>query len=103
MFGVEPQEQWSKEEFAEFEVYAAVRLKNMLRSGLWATYALLANILCVVPFLDGFPFHREWDIVGRYLVLAAMALLLLFVYRWGLVWAAWQSARETRTAFGEPL
>jgi hypothetical protein len=102
MFGVEPQEQWTKEEVVEFEVYAAVRFKKMLRSGFWATCALLADILCVVPFLEGFPFHREWDTFGKYLVLAAMALLLWFVYRWGHVLAAWQSARQTKREFGDP-
>jgi hypothetical protein len=102
LFGVEPQERWTKEEAVEFEVYAAVRLKKLLQHALWATLALLIDALCVVPFLQGFPLHRGWELFGKYLVLAAMALLLWFVYRWGLVWAAWQNALETKREFGDP-
>jgi hypothetical protein len=98
MFGAEPQEPWSNEEKQEFEVHASARLRACAVGAMRAGAALAINILCIVPFLAGHRLHNHWDI-GKYLVLTAMGLFLWFVTKGGLVWASWQSARETRREF----
>lgn len=62
MFNSEPQETWTKEDAEEFERYAVAHLKKMWMSAAWAGAALLMNILCVVPFLYGWPLHSHWDV-----------------------------------------
>jgi len=101
MFDVEPQETWTHGEAQEFEQYAAERLKTVAISAAWAGAALLTNVLCVWPFLYGWPLHRYWDSAGKYLLITALALLLWFTYKAGLVWASWQASRDTRREFGE--
>jgi protein-S-isoprenylcysteine O-methyltransferase Ste14 len=103
MFNVEPQEQWDANEAAEFEEHVAKQQKKMNRAAIWAGAVLLLDILCVVPFLYGHSLHRYWEAMGKYLLLLAMALFLWFVMRVGYVWSSWQSARETRREFGDPL
>jgi hypothetical protein len=103
MFNVEPQEQWDAKEAAEFEEHVAKRQKKMNRAAIWAGAVLLLDILCVVPFLYGHSLHRYWEAIGKYLLLLAMALFVWFVLRVGYVWSSWQSARETRREFGDPL
>jgi hypothetical protein len=43
---------------------------------MWATVALLGNILCILPFLEGHSLRHYWETVGKYLLLTAFALLL---------------------------
>ena len=101
MFNSEPQETWTKEDAEEFERYAVAHLKKMWMSAAWAGAALLMNILCVVPFLYGWPLHSHWDVIGKYLILTAMALLLWVTYRASLVWSSWQSSREIYREFSD--
>jgi len=96
MFGAEPQPNWTVEGKAEFEAYASEQTRRMMRSALIASAFFLATILGVIPFLAGHAFHAHWERVGKYLLLLAMAELLWFVCRWGMVYSAWQSAREVR-------
>ena len=98
MFGAEPQEPWSGEEEREFEAYASAQLRACAVGAMKATAALAINILCIVPFLAGHRLHNHWDI-AKYLVFTAMGFFLWFVMRVGLVWASWQTARETRREF----
>ena len=98
MFGAEPQEPWSKEEEREFEAHASARLRACNVAALKAAAALVINILCIVPFLVGHRLQSHWDI-AKYLVFTAMGLFLWFVMKVGLLWASWQSARETRREF----
>jgi hypothetical protein len=98
VFGAEPQEPWSKEEEREFEAHASARLRACNVAALKAAAALVINILCIVPFLVGHRLHSHWDI-AKYLVFTAMGLFLWFVMKVGLLWASWQSARETRREF----
>jgi hypothetical protein len=100
MFGVEPQQNWSREEAEEFELYARERFREVTRSALRAAVAFALNAGCIVPFLDGHSLHRYWG-AARYLIWTAMALLVWLVYKVALIWAAWQSARETRREFGD--
>ncbi len=102
MFNVEPQERWTIEDAAEFERHAANHLRTSLQATIWAGMALLANILCIIPFLSGYPMHDQWDHGAKYLLISAYLLLLWFVIKAGSVWASWQSARETRRDFGDP-
>ncbi len=103
MFNVEPQEQWNANEAAEFEEYVQARHRKMRRAAIWAGAALLLNLLCIDPFLYGHSLHRYWDTTGKYLLLLAMAVFLWFVLRVAFVWTSWQSARDTRREFGDPL
>jgi hypothetical protein len=90
------------EEAAEFEAHVSARHPRLLMRAIWATAIFAATILAVIPFLEGNPLHRYWDSGGRYLLLVAMAELPWFVFRWGIVYSSWQSARETRREFSEP-
>jgi hypothetical protein len=101
MFGAEPQERWTKEEAAEFDEYAAKTLRRMLVYALWTTGIFAATVLAIGPFLYGHSLHAHFESVGRPLLLLAMAELLYFVLRWGYVYSAWQSARETREEMGD--
>jgi hypothetical protein len=103
MFNVEPQEHWTVEEKTEFEEHVRCRHKKVLRDAAWATAALAINIFCLIPFLYGHSLHRYWDVFGKYLLLLALGLFLWFVLKAGLVWSSWQSARETRKEYGDPL
>ena len=98
MFDAEPLEKWSKEEAAEFEAHFVACQKKLIRRAVWAGAAFLLNVLCIVPFLDGYPLHRYWE-TARNLFVVAMVLLVWVVIRAALVWASWQSARETRREF----
>jgi hypothetical protein len=102
MFGAEPQEKWTKAEAAEFEVYAAERLHRMLVHALCATAIFTATVLAIWPFLAGHSLHAHWEVIGKNLLLLAMAELIWFVLRWGYVYSAWQAARETRKEMGDP-
>ena len=103
MFNVEPQEQLTRQEAAEFEQHVTARHKKMTNSAFWVGGLLLANILCLIPFLAGHSLHRYWESIGRALLVTAFPLFLWFVMRVGFVWSSWQSARETRKEFGDPL
>jgi len=102
MFGAEPQEKWTVEEAAEFDQYAAGRLRRMLVPALWATAIFGATVLAIGPFLYGHSLHAHWETVGKNLLRLAMLELPWFVLRWGYVYSAWQSARETRKEMGDP-
>ena len=98
MFGAEPIESVSEEEIQEFELHAAARLKQCIFSAVWAAAAFVVVVICIVPFLAGHQFHRYWEI-AKYLIWVAMALWLWLILKVGFIWAAWQSARETRREF----
>jgi predicted nucleic acid-binding protein len=101
MFNVEPQEQWDAKEAAEFEEYAAKQLRTEIRSALWAGFALLLCILCIVPFLAGHPLHRYWERM-KFLIYIADALIVWFCLKAAFVWSSWQSTREIRREFRDP-
>jgi len=98
MFGAEPFEPASAEEIQEFELYAATMLKRRIIDALWAVAAFLAIVICIIPFSVGHRFYRLWE-NAKYLVWVAMALWAWLVYEVALIWAEWQSARETRREF----
>jgi hypothetical protein len=58
MFNVEPRTEWNAEDAAEFEQQSAADLKQTWISAGWAGGALAGNIICVVPFLYGWPLHN---------------------------------------------
>jgi hypothetical protein len=102
LFNAEPEERMTQEEIAEFEKYVGERQKKLVKEAAWSIIALATCNLCLAPFLYGHSLHRYWA-VGRFLIPIAFLLLLWVVKRVGAVWASWQSARETRREFREPL
>jgi hypothetical protein len=53
MFNVEPQEQWTATEIADFEQHVKKQLARTLRAAAWAGAALIVNIVCIIPFFGG--------------------------------------------------
>jgi small-conductance mechanosensitive channel len=102
MFGVEPQEKWTKEEAAAFDAHAAKRLNRMLVHALWATAVFVATALATGPFLAGHSLHAHWETIGKNLLLLALVEWFWVVLRWGYVYSARQAARETRQEMGDP-
>jgi ABC-type transport system involved in cytochrome c biogenesis permease component len=98
MFGAEPWEPASQEEIRKFEIHAAARLKRCVIDAAWAVAVFVAVAICIIPFSAGHRLHRHWEI-AKYIVWLAMALWAWLVYKVALIWAAWQSARETRREF----
>jgi hypothetical protein len=98
MFGAEAFEPASEEEIQEFELYAAAQLKRRIIDAAWATAAFATVVIFIIPFSAGHRFHRYWEI-AKYLIWVAMALWAWLVLKAGLIWAEWQSARETRREF----
>jgi hypothetical protein len=98
LFGAEPPLQLNREELKEFDEYAAARLKAQAVRALKAFAILAVNILCIVPFSAGHRLHSHWE-VAKFLVISAEVFFLWFVLKMGLVWASWQSSRETRREF----
>jgi hypothetical protein len=82
MFGVEPHEQWTEEERADFEEHAAARLKACKSSAVKVGTGLLINIALIVPFSAGHRLHSRWQ-QARFLVFTAELLFLWFVIKVG--------------------
>src|SRR5271156_996721 len=101
MFGAEPQEEWNKKDAEEFERHASAQLQACVASMVRAALVLLVSILCLLPFTEGHPFNRYWNL-ARYLVYLTMGCFFWFFYKCMLIWVSWQSARETRREFGDP-
>jgi hypothetical protein len=102
MFNAEPEPQWTAEDKADFETNVTARNRLVRRNALKAGAFLLGDMICLVPFLAGFPLHAYWE-TGKYLLFLAFPLFLWFVLKTGEVWSSWQSARETRREFGDPI
>ena len=101
MFGAEPQEEWNEQDVADFEKHASARLRRCVISAIRAAILLLASILCLLPFMASHYLKGYWD-VARILVWVTFAAFLWFFYKVMLVWASWESSRETRREFGSP-
>lgn len=71
-------------------------LQRWRRRATWLGMALLVTIIAIIPFLYGHPLHREWDTIGRKLVLLSMCLLLAFMYAVGTAFNFWLYLRETK-------
>ncbi len=95
MFGAEPQDTWTEQETIEFDQQASARLRKSLVSIILPTAIFPVTILLLIPFLAGHSLHRYWE-GAKYLLLAAFLELMWMLLRWGTVYSAWQSARETR-------
>ena len=101
MFGAEPQQEWNEQDVADFERHASVRLHRCVIAAIRAAVLLLASVLCLLPFMAGYYLNRYWSL-ARILVWVTLATSLWFFYKIMLVWASWQSLRETRREFGDP-
>lgn len=96
MFGAEAREEWGEGERAEFEAYVAARTRRLRRRALWASAAFLVTVAVLSVFLAGRPMEWYWESVKQGLLLVALAEVFWLVYCWGLVFASWAAARETR-------
>ncbi len=101
MFGAQPQEECDVQDRVDFERNASIRLRACVIAALRAGVLLLITIACLFPFTAGRYLNRYWD-RARFLVYVVLASFLWFFYKVMLVWASWQSARETRREFGDP-
>src|SRR5690348_12422730 len=101
MFGAEPQEKWNERDRADFERNAAIRLRSCSISAIRAGAIFIGTVFCLLPFTAGHDLNRYWD-HARILVYVSLASFLWFFYKIMLIWASWQSARETRREFGDP-
>jgi hypothetical protein len=101
VFGAEPQENWDVQDRVDFERNPSIRLRACVIAALRAGVLLLVTIGCLFPFMAGHYLNRYWD-RARILVYISLASFLWFFYKVMLIWASWQSARETRREFGDP-
>jgi hypothetical protein len=100
MFGAEPQEEWDEQDIADFERNVTMRLRSCIRSAVRAGVLLLVTTFCLYPFTAGHYLNKYWD-RARILVYVSLVSFLWFFYKVMLIWASWQSARETRREFGD--
>jgi hypothetical protein len=100
MFGAEPQEEWNERDVADFERHASVCLHRCIIAVIRAAVLLLASALCLLPFMAGHYLNKYWY-AARVLVWVTLAAFLWFFYKVMLIWASWQSSRETRREFGD--
>jgi len=73
---------------------ARTRFRTWRLRSLYSAVGLFITCAFVVPFLYGHSLHSYWDSFGRFLILVAMALLVVLVYCTGLLWGAWLSLRD---------
>lgn len=56
--------------------------------------ALCATIATTIPFLNGYFLHGYWDEVGKYILVAAMVLLVATVGAAAYTYSFWTYARQ---------
>ena len=81
---------------AEHEARIAQHFRGWKRSTTWLGIALGVSIAAIKPFLYGFPLHRQWDSVGKKLLLLSMGLLPLFMYVAATTYNLWSYLRTTK-------
>jgi len=86
----------SEEDLGAARENARTRFRAWRLRSLYSAVALLMDCAFVVPFLYGHSLHTYWESFGKYLVLVAMALLVVLVYCAGLLWGAWVSLSDLR-------
>ena len=84
----------SDEDLAEVREIGQKEIRVWRRRAAFSTIALAMSIALVYPFLKGRMLYQYWGSVGQYLVYAAMALLVVFVYCTGMFYSAWQALRD---------
>lgn len=84
----------SEEELTEVREYANERISLWKKRSVYAGIALFLGCASVDPFLYGHSLHIYWESFGKYLVLLAMGLLVVFVYCAGLWYSAWVALRD---------
>lgn len=84
----------SDEEMSDVRQYAAERIAVWRRRSLYSTAALVLTCAFIYLFLAGHPLHAYWESFGKYLIFAAMALLVVFVLCTGFFYSAWQALRD---------
>jgi hypothetical protein len=84
----------SEEDLREVRQYANERINLWRKRSVYSGIALFLTCASVEPFLYGHSLHIYWESFGKYLVLLAMGLLVVFVYCAGLWYSAWAALRD---------
>jgi hypothetical protein len=84
----------SEEELTTVRQYANERINRWKKRSVYAGIAFFLNCASVGPFLYGHSLHVYWESFGKYLVLLAMGLLVVFVYCAALWYSAWMALRD---------
>jgi hypothetical protein len=61
-------------------VSARGEFKTRRKRAILATVALVASSASVIPFLAGQPLYAYWESIGKYLLILAMALVVVWGY-----------------------
>jgi hypothetical protein len=88
----------SEEELAAVREYANERIGLWKKRSIYSGTVFFLSCASVAPFLYGHPLHAYWNSFGKYLVLLAMGLLVVFVYCAGLWYSAWMALRDVTKA-----
>jgi hypothetical protein len=72
------------------------KLVTWKRIALTTTLAFFLDCAAIVPFLYGHSLHDYWDQLGKYLVMLAMVLLIVWLFSCGNTFIFWYSIRGTK-------
>jgi hypothetical protein len=64
------------------------------RRSLYVSTAFVLALAIPIPFLAGFPLHKYWDTIGKFILLFCMGLLVVLVWQLGTTWVIWQYLRD---------
>ena len=88
------------EEEAREDLEEEQRIERSLRKWKFATIAIglafVAACAAVVPFLAGHSFHSQWELIGKKILVLAMALYVPFIWVTGLFLIKWNYLRNIR-------
>jgi hypothetical protein len=84
----------SQEELRAVRRYANERINLWKNRSVYSGIAFFLSCASVAPFLYGHSLHVYWESLGKYLVLLAMGLLVVFVYCAAFWYNAWMALRD---------
>jgi len=82
------------EELGEVRQHANRHIDLWKKRTIYSGIAFFLSCASVDPFLYGHSLHVHWESFGKYLVLLAMGLLVVFVYCAALWYDAWMALRD---------
>lgn len=78
------------------EARTAIKLKRFCIAAIVSGSLLFLTVVAVVPFLAGHSLHEQWESIGQYLVMLAMALLSVFMFTAALAFGLWKYSRAMK-------
>lgn len=66
------------------------------RRTMWLGLAFIANVVIIIPFFAGMPWHEHWRTIGNPLLFLCLVLYLALVFESGWTFIHWQYVRELR-------